>query len=107
MIIASFCVLKGTYKFLVNDMLCNNKKVDKTGTPIAVFAWCYFLSIAVTIYASMIRKNFLLTIVALVIELICLLFLVCSLFPGGVKAMRYMLNFAWTGMKKCLKCCIN
>ena len=98
-ILASFSVLKGTYKFLVEDMLFNKQKW--------FFAWLYFGSLILNIYFSMVLKNYILTLISLGIELVCLLYFVCSYFPGGTKGMKYMLSFAWKATKKLFGCCFG
>ena len=99
-IMASLAIIKGTYQFLVTDLLCNKSKW--------MFAWLYVWSLIFTIYASMIAKNYILTLVSLGIEILSLLYLVCSYFPGGQTGMKYMLSFVWLTIKKscslCMKC---
>ena len=98
-IIASLAIIKGTYQFLVNDLLCN-----KTKWP---FAWLYVWSIIFAIYSSMISKNYILTIISLVMEITSLIYLVCSYFPGGTTGMKYMLNFIWLTIKKSCSLCMS
>ena len=101
MILCSFGLLKGWYKFFVEDLLCNKEK--------GVFAWVYVLSLIMTIYTSMIIKSYVLTLVALAVEIICLLYFVCSYFPGGNTGFKYMLKALWAMTKSmfnaCLGCC--
>ena len=98
-ILSSFAVIKGAYQFFITDMLCHPTKW--------FFAWTYLVSMICTLYASMVLKNYILTLIALGIEVVCLLYFICSYFPGGTKGMKYMLNFTWTGIKKLFKCCIG
>ena len=92
-ILASFALIRGTYQFLVNDMLCNKSK--------AFFAWVYLLSLLTTIFASMFLKSYILTIIALVIEMLCLLYFICSFFPYGAQGFKYMLNFIGSAFSSC------
>lgn len=64
----------------------------------------YLVSLITTLYCSMVLKNYILTIVSLLVETICLLYLICSYFPGGTKGLKYMLTFAWSGIKKIFGC---
>ena len=97
MILAAFSVLKGAYQFLVTDLLCNKKA--------GIFAALYVLSLAANIYASMVLKNYLFTIISLAVEVVCLLYFVASYFPGGKKGMSYMLGLVWTMVKQVFSCC--
>jgi hypothetical protein len=74
-IISSFAILKGPYKFLVTDNLLNKTRF--------IPAWLYCLSLLMTLWAAMIKRNYILTIISLSIEVICLIYFICSFFPGG------------------------
>ena len=101
MILISFGLIKGYYKFFVEDLLCNKQK--------GFFAWTYVLSVITTIYASMIIKSYVLTLIALGVEIVCLLYFTCSYFPGGNTGFKYMLKALWAMTKGmfslCMKCC--
>ena len=83
LIIASFAVLKGPYKFLVTDNLLNKERFFPS--------WCMLISIVVTLWSSMIRKSYLFTLASLAIEVVCLMYFICSFFPGGDTGMKYAL----------------
>ena len=91
LILASFSVLKGPYQFLVQDLLCNKK--------VGVFAILYLLSLLLTLYSAMILKSYVLTIISLVVEIVCVLYFVASYFPGGRKGMNYMFGLCWSMIK--------
>ena len=90
-IISSFAVIKGPYQFLIKDLLLHPTKW--------LVAWLYVLSICLTFYSSMVLKMYLPTIGALVIELTCLMYFICSYFPGGQQGMQYIMQFLATGAK--------
>ena len=89
-IMTSFGLIKGWHKFFVEELLCNKNKF--------VFAWAYLLSILLSMYSSMIIKSWVWTIVALIVESVCLLYFICSYFPYGTEGMKYMLAFIKTGV---------
>ena len=91
-ILGSFAMIRGPYQFIVKDMLLNKEK--------GIFAWLYLVSLFVTIYASMVMKSYLITIPSLIVEVICLLFFICSYFPGGTTGMKALLRFCWGIIKK-------
>ena len=95
-ILASFAIVRGTYKFVVEEMLCNPYK--------AFVAWLYLLSLLTCFYASLIAQSYILTIAALVIELICLLYFICSFFPYGKQGFDYMMKCVCTTLKSAFGC---
>ena len=82
-IISSFAILKGPQKFLLNDNLFNKSRF--------IPAWMYCISLLLTIYAAMIKKNYILTLISLSIEVLCLIYFIVSFFPGGNQGMKYAL----------------
>ena len=94
---ASFAIIKGPKEFILDTLLLN-----KTRWPIA---WSYVISIVFTVWAAMIRKSYLYTIVGLSVELLCLLYFLCSYFPGGKTGFKYMLKLAWALVQKTFACC--
>ena len=98
-ILASFAVIRGAYEFIVRDLLCNKNK--------GFFAWVYLLSILFTIWSSMIIRSYILTIISLSIEVLCLIYFICSFFPYGATGFKYMLKFVWATIKKIFECCIK
>ena len=72
-------------------MLCHKTK--------GVLAVVYLVSILVTIYSSQVLKSYVVTISALLVEVVCLLYFVCSFFPGGTAGMNYLLSFIWRTIK--------
>ena len=97
LIIASFAVIKGAYKFLVEDLLFNEKRW--------YFAWLYLLSLCVTLYASKSLKSGVLTLISLVIEMGCLAYFISSYFPGGPKGMRMLAKSVFAVVKTVCTCC--
>ena len=71
-ILGSFAILNGPQEFIT-------KLIKEKG----LFFVGYIGSIIMTIYASMVLKSYILTIVFLVVEVVCLLRFMCSYFPGG------------------------
>ncbi len=74
-IISSFALIKGPYKFIVHELLCNKYKW--------FVSWLYVLSLVLTIYSSMALQSYVKTIICLGLEVLCLLYFICSYFPGG------------------------
>ena len=99
LIISSFALLKGPYKFLIHELLFNKDKW--------FFAWLYVVSLVATMYSAMSLKSYILTLVSLGTEIICLLYFVSSYFPGGPEGMKMMLNSGWTMFKSALGCLVG
>ena len=98
-ILASFALIRGAYEFLIQDLLCNKKK--------GIFAWLYLSSIIFTIWSSMIIKSYIFTIISLTVEVLCLIYFICSFFPYGATGFKYMMKFTWTAIKKLFECCLK
>ena len=73
-ILGSFGFLKGFYNYFIVELLCGPRRYYALG---------YILSILFSLYASMIKKSYLLTMLTLVLEVVFLLYFICSSFPGG------------------------
>ena len=91
-ILAAFSVLNGPKEFLIDQLLCSKTQ--------ALPSVLYLSSLIATIYASMIMKSYLLTVCFMIIELLCLLFFICSYFPGGKTGFSYMLKFICGSIRK-------
>lgn len=65
-ILASFGALKGFYNYFVKELLCGPKRF---------FAVGYLISIILSVYASMIAKNYLFTLATLILEVRITLFI--------------------------------
>merc|ERR1719443_1193346 len=86
-ILAAFSVLNGPKEFLIDQLLCSKTQ--------ALPSILYFGSMIATVYASMIAKSYLLTVCFMALEVVCLLYFVCSYFPGGKAGFQYLMSFAW------------
>jgi hypothetical protein len=96
-ILGSFSVLKGgVYQYFVVELLLQNPQRR-------VYALAYYISILGSIYASMILKSYLLTLMTMIIEIVVLLYFVCSSFPGGHTGLNYMGSMIWSAIKTCLR----
>ena len=96
-ILCSFAVLKGgLYQYFVVELLLQNPKRK-------MFALAYYASILMSLYASLILKSYLLTLLTMIIEIIVLLYFVCSSFPGGHTGLNYIGSMIWSAFKACLK----
>ena len=73
-ILASFGFLKGFYNYFVVELFCGDRKI---------FAIGYILSIMLSVYASVIKKSSLATMLTIVVEFVFLMYFICSSFPGG------------------------
>ena len=76
-ILASFGLWEGDWGKFFKKLMCGDDKV------VSMAAWTYLVSLLTCIVASLIMRNYILTIVTLVIELLCLLKFICSFFPYG------------------------
>ena len=93
-ILAAFSVLNGPKEFLINQLLCSKTQ--------ALPSILYLCSLVSTVYASMILKSYFLTIVFMLVELLCLLFFICSYFPGGKTGFTYMIQFLCGSMRRAI-----
>ena len=55
-----------------------------------IYTVAYFASIIVSLYVSLILKSYILTLPAMMIEIVFLLYFVCSSFPGGHTGLNYL-----------------
>jgi len=65
----------------------------------AVFSICYLISLFMSLYASLIAKKYIPTLLATGLQLVALIWFVCSKFPGGMQGIR-MLNSCVTTICK-------
>eukprot|EP00349_Pseudokeronopsis_sp_Brazil_P005182 CAMPEP_0202968332 /NCGR_PEP_ID=MMETSP1396-20130829/13596_1 /ASSEMBLY_ACC=CAM_ASM_000872 /TAXON_ID= /ORGANISM="Pseudokeronopsis sp., Strain Brazil" /LENGTH=113 /DNA_ID=CAMNT_0049694525 /DNA_START=416 /DNA_END=752 /DNA_ORIENTATION=- len=93
-ILMSFGALKGFYAYFVNELIFGDKKLYSIG---------YILSLAASTYASLIIKNYLLTIACLAIEVVFMLYFICSSFPLWAKWALFPLPNGRIWSKKMLK----
>ena len=73
-ILCSFGALKGYYNYFVNELIMGDKRMFSIG---------YIISIIASLYCSLIIKNYMLTIITLLMESVFLFYFICSSFPGG------------------------
>mmetsp|Transcript_12226 Transcript_12226/g.16907 ORF Transcript_12226/g.16907 Transcript_12226/m.16907 type:complete len:110 (+) Transcript_12226:507-836(+) len=74
LILCSFAVLRGFKAYCIDQFLCG---------PTGWIAFLYLCSLMFCIWASAIESDYIWTIIGLVVELLLLLYLACSQFPGG------------------------
>ena len=92
-VLSSFAVLKGGfYQYFVVELILGPRKF---------YALAYLLSIFASIYASLILKSYLLTLVTMTAEFVILLYFVCSSFPGGHTGLNYMGSLLWSAIRNC------
>ncbi|CDW77047.1 phosphatidylinositol-4-phosphate 5-kinase family protein [Stylonychia lemnae] len=93
-ILGSFGFLKGFYNYFVIELLCGPRRIYAIG---------YILSIVLSVYASVVRKILLMTMFTLIIEIVFLLYFICSSFPGGRTGLSYIFKFVRAGCITCFK----
>lgn len=97
-ILCSFGFLKGFYNYFVIELLCGPRRV---------YAVSYIISIVLSLYASTVKKSYLMTMLTLVMEVVLLLYFICSSFPGGRTGLTYMFKCLKGGCMTCLKKVLN
>lgn len=97
-ILCSFGFLKGFYNYFIVELICGPRRYYAIG---------YILSIILSMYASVIKKSYLMTMVTLVFEVVFLLYFICSSFPGGRTGLGYMFKCVKGGFMTCLKKVLN
>ena len=97
-ILCSFGFLKGFYNYFVVELLCGPRKLYAIG---------YILSIVLSMYASVIKKSYIATIITLAFEVVFLLYFICSSFPGGRTGLTYMFKCVRGGCMSCFKRVLN
>ena len=90
LILSSFAVLKGPSAYLATLL----------ATP--QYTLAYFGSILLSLYVSLVRKSYILTLPAMLLEAVLLLYFVCSSFPGGHTGLNYLGSTAWSLVKSVL-----
>ena len=97
-ILCSFGFLKGFYNYFIVELLCGPRRAYALG---------YILSIVLSLYASVVKKSYIMTMVTLVIEVIFLLYFICSSFPGGRTGLGYIFKCAKGGCMTILRRVLN
>jgi hypothetical protein len=96
-VLSSIAVLKGGfYQYFIKDLLFSEPTRR-------LYAIAYYVSILLSLYVSLILKSYLLTLIAMIAEIIILLYFVCSSFPGGHTGLNYMGSLIWSTLKSCFK----
>jgi len=93
-ILGSFGFLKGFYNYFIGELLCGERRI---------YAMGYIFSIIMSIYASVIRKSYLMTMFTLILEVVLLLYFICASFPGGQTGLSYFFRFVRSGCITCFK----
>ena len=98
-VLSAFAVLKGGfYQYFMRDLLFSADNPTRR-----FYAIAYYGSIILSIYASMILKSYLLTLATMILEMVLLMYFICSSFPGGATGLNYMGSIICGFIKKCLK----
>ena len=97
-ILCSFGFLKGFYNYFILDLLMGPRRLYALG---------YIGSIIISLYASVIAKSYLLTMFTLILEIVFLLYFICSSFPGGKTGLSYIFGFIKTGCTSCFRKVLN
>ena len=97
-ILISFAVLHGPKEYCINRFLCGPK-------PRNLFAMGFFVCIFLSIYVSIIKKSFILTLIVLILEVGCLIFFLMTYFPGGVDGVSKLFKTIWGSLQSIGKLC--
>ena len=98
LILCSFAVLNGWYKYCIETFLCGDRKYYACG---------YMFMLLITTYFSIFRRSFFMTLICLLIEGVCLAYFLAAYFPGGIEGIKYLFQFVWSGISKCFMACIR
>ena len=97
--LSAFAFLKGGfYNYFIKELLLNQEDKKRR-----LYTIGYFASILVSLYASIIMKSYLLTLLTMIVEITLLLYFVCASFPGGHTGLNFMMSGAWSFVKTCLR----
>ena len=97
--LSSFAVLKGGfYNYFIKELLWNQDDKKRR-----LYTIGYFASILLSLYASLILKSYLLTLLTMIVEMTLLLYFVCASFPGGQTGLNYLMSTIWGFVKTCLR----
>ena len=97
--LSSFAVLKGGfYNYFIKELLLNQDDKKRR-----LYTIGYFASIILSLYASLILKSYLLTLLTMIVEMTLLLYFVCASFPGGQTGLNYLMSTIWGFVKTCLR----
>ena len=80
-ILVSFAFLQDPTEYLKSLFIGQN----------AAFSICYIVSLIISLYASVIAKLYILTLLATALQVVSLVWFVCSKFPGGMQGIS-MIN---------------
>ena len=85
LILGSFGLIKGgVLKYLCSQLLIKGSFFDR------FLALALYASMCLNLYEALIKFNYSLTIISMIIEYVCLLYFVCSSFPGGTAGLNLM-----------------
>ena len=93
-ILCSFGFLKGFYNYFIVELLCGPRRLYALG---------YIGSILLSLYASVIAKSYLMTMFTLILEVVFLLYFICSSFPGGKTGLSYIFKLIRSSCMMCLR----
>jgi hypothetical protein len=97
--LSSFAVLKGGfYNYFIKELLLNQEDKKRR-----LYTIGYFASILLSLYASLILKSYMLTLLTMIVEMTLLLYFVCASFPGGQTGLNYLMGTIWGFVKTCLR----
>ncbi|GAX74841.1 hypothetical protein CEUSTIGMA_g2287.t1 [Chlamydomonas eustigma] len=90
-IMAGFSALRGWKQQLAH-------MISKERLP---FSAAYIVSIMATLYASLIMKSYILSLVCSGLQMVALLYYILSYFPGGAQGVKFMLNMFYNAVASC------
>jgi Got1/Sft2-like family len=94
-VLSAFAVLKGGfYQYFIKELLLSDRKYYAIG---------YYSSIIISLYCSLVVKSYILTLIAMALEFVFLMYFICSSFPGGHTGLNYMGSFICSFVKRCFK----
>ena len=94
-VLSAFAVLKGGfYQYFIKELLLSDRKY---------YAISYYSSIIISLYCSLVVKSYILTLIAMALEFVFLMYFICSSFPGGHTGLNYMGSFICSFVKRCFK----
>jgi Got1/Sft2-like family len=93
LILGSFSTLKGHKAFI-------SHLISKERLP---FTLGYSVSLLGSLYANLVSKEYLLTLIFCVIQIIALAYFLISYFPGGATALNYLGGGVVSAIKNCIK----
>eukprot|EP00826_Nyctotherus_ovalis_P039431 TRINITY_DN3793_c0_g3_i2.p1 TRINITY_DN3793_c0_g3~~TRINITY_DN3793_c0_g3_i2.p1 ORF type:complete len:220 (-),score=10.49 TRINITY_DN3793_c0_g3_i2:94-708(-) len=97
--LGSLCIF-ASFVFLHNPVKC--LILQFTGKK-AIFTACYLGSLLLCFYASAIKKNYIATLVLTCLQMVAMMWFVCSHFPGGITSMKVLASCFVSMGQKCLQ----